>query len=281
MRKYFREFSIPRDLAARCKHFMLQHQRLANKHIKGSEIPCMNLLPKPIREELRYEAFMPWLKAHPFFDVYMELCPVGMRQICVGATDEVSMLPLEELFWKGQIVNRMFFVRIGLLYYCHRDHAKLPLEVRPGQWACEETLWSKVSLVDGPFRAASAGCELITVLPTEFQSVTKLHPGPLRFCAGYAEAFIKRFNSASKDEGCDDLLFNNQGTITGLVDDSRGGEDIWSKLNKRFRGGAKRNSVKKLVRTYTNNLALDDSFCTTDLTVDGSDVEDQGSSPDR
>ncbi|CAK0862028.1 unnamed protein product, partial [Prorocentrum cordatum] len=219
MRTYFSEFRIPRELAARCKFFLLQHERLANKRIKESDIPCMHLLPKAIREELRYEALMPLLKAHPFFDFYMELCPVGMRHICVSATDEVSMLPLEELFWHGQSVNRMFFVRIGLVSYCHRDHSTLPLEVRAGQWACEETLWSKACLVDGPFKAASAGCELITVLPAEFQSIAKLHPGPLRFCASYAEAFIKEFNSASKNAECDDLLFNNPRTIMRIVRD--------------------------------------------------------------
>jgi hypothetical protein len=266
MRTYFSEFRIPRELAARCKFFLLQHQRLANKRIKESEISCMHLLPKAIREELRYEALMPLLKANPFFDFYMELCPVGMRHICVSATDEVSMLPLEELFWHGQNVNRMLFVRIGLLSYCHRDHSVLPLEVRAGQWACEETLWSKVSLVDGPFRAASAGCELITVLPAEFQSIAKLHPGPLRFCAGYAEAFIKEFNSASKNAECEDLLFNNPRRIMKVVRDASGGEDVWTRFNRLSSGlkertqwlGSKK-SRATIVRAYsTPVLAKED-----------------------
>jgi hypothetical protein len=254
MRKYFSEFRIPRDLAVRCKHFLLQHQRLAHKRIKESEIPCMRVLPKPVREELRYEAFIPWLKTHPFFDFYKELCPVGMRQICASATDEVSMLPLEELFWNGQSVNRMFFVRIGSVSYCHGDCRMLPLEVRAGQWACEETLWSKSSLLDGPFRAASAGCELITVLPAEFRSIVKMHHRPLRFCVGYAEAFVKGFNSASKNAECKDLLYNNHDTIMNVLQDASVGDDIWSKLRKHLREGAKRNTVKKLVRAYSNPL---------------------------
>jgi hypothetical protein len=273
MRKYFSEFRIPRELAARCKHFMLQHQRIANKRIKESEIPCMLTLPKAIREELRYEAFTPWLKKHPFFESYMELCPAGMRQICVSATDEVSMLPLEDLFWNGQTVNRMFFVRVGFVAYCHRNHMILPLEVTPGQWACEETLWSKASLVDGPFRASPVGCELIAVLPQEFHTIARAYPGPLRFCAGYAEAFVKEFNTASKKTECDDLLFNNHGTIMNLVEDSCVGDDIWDKLKQRLGGEAKKKNVrasssspggqnwkvstgsKKLVRAYTKPLA--------------------------
>jgi hypothetical protein len=234
MRNYFTEFCIPRELAARCRHFMLQHQRMANKRIKESDIPCLLLLPKSIREELRSQAFMPLLKAHPFFDFYMQLCPVGMRQICASATDEVSMLPLEEIFWHGQNVNRMFFVRVGSVSYCHRVHRILPLEVRAGQWACEETLWSKASLVDGPFRAASGGCELITVLPAEFQSIARIHPGPLRFCVGYAEAFVKAFNSASQSAECEDLLFNNSSKVMEILDASVG-ENYWNKRYQRFR----------------------------------------------
>jgi hypothetical protein len=220
---------------------------MANKRIKDSEMPCMLFLPKAIREELRYEAFMPWLKAHPFFDFYMQACPVGMRQICASATDEVSMLPLEEIFWDGQSVNRMFFVRIGLVSYCHRDHRISPLDVRQGQWACEETLWSKVARLDGPFRAASAGCELITVLPAEFQSIVMVHPGALRFCVGYAEAFIEGFNSASKSAECEDLLFNQYDTVVAMVEDSSVGEDTWGKLNQRVNRN-KRHSVKKAMQ---------------------------------
>ncbi|CAK0910814.1 unnamed protein product [Prorocentrum cordatum] len=230
----FSEYCIPRELAARCKHFLLQHQRMANKRIKDTEMPCMKLLPKAIREELRYEAFTPLLKAHPFFDFYMQACPVGMRQICASATDEVSMLPLEEMFWDGQSVNRMFFVRVGLVSYCHRDHRTSPLDVRQGQWACEEALWSKVALVDGPFRAGSAGCELLTVLPAEFQSIAMAHPGALRFCVGYADAFIQKFNMASKRAECDDLLFNQHDTIMDMVEDACIGDDAWGKLNRRF-----------------------------------------------
>jgi len=265
MRTYFSEFRINRGLAARCKFFMLQHTRLAKKRIKESEIPCMQLLPKAIREELRHEALMPFLKTHPFFNFYMELCPVGMRHVCARATDEVSMLPLEEMFWHGQSVNRMFFVRIGMVSYCHRGHKTLPLEVTAGNWACEETLWSKASLVDGPFTAAYAGCELITVLPSEFQSIAKAHPGPLRFCASYAEVFIKEFNSASKNTECEDLLFNSPQTIKKIVREASGDKDGdgWSNVNRRFTGTrglksalwlANKKNRATLVRSYSTPI---------------------------
>jgi len=239
MRKYFSEFQIPRELAARCKHFMVQHQRMANKRIKETDIPVMLLLPKSVREELRYEAFNPWLKSHPFFALYIQICPVGMRQICNNALDEVSMLPLEEIFWNGQSVNRMIFVRIGLVTYCHRGHLTSrghiisPIELRKGQWACEETLWSKASRVDGPFRASSAGCELITILPAAFQSIAKVHVGPLRFCVSYAEAFVRGFNAASRNIECEDLLFNDPFTIVDLVQDACLSQDDPRAVGKR------------------------------------------------
>lgn len=224
LRKYFSEYNTPRELAARCKHFLKQHERLANKRIRATEIPCVNILPKAIREELRYEAFFPFLTSHPFFEYYSELCPMGLRHICTSAVEEESLLPLEELFWHGHAVNRMIFVRAGLLYY--DSGACKPIEVQPGEWACEETLWSKVSMVAGPFRAASSGCELLMVLPSEFQLIARIHPPSLRFAASYAQEFIDAFNFASEDMECEDLLFNTHNTIVDIVNDACGSKTV-------------------------------------------------------
>ncbi|CAK0851164.1 unnamed protein product [Prorocentrum cordatum] len=234
MAKYFGEFRISRELASRCRHFITQHQRMASRRIKGTDIPFSNILPKFINEDLRCEALIPFLKSHPFFDFYMVICPVGMRQICCNATEEISMLPQEELFWNGQPVNRMFFVRVGSVSYTD-DNTDIPtLEVKVGQWACEETLWSKVSLVSRPFTASTLGCEMITVLPSEFHMVSRMHPYPLRFCISYAKLFINAFNNASKNPAYRNLLFNDSRECTNLVFNACVGLDDQGKLKKHF-----------------------------------------------
>ncbi|CAK0814864.1 unnamed protein product [Prorocentrum cordatum] len=246
MAKYFSEFRISRELASRCRHFITQHQRMASRRIKGTDIPFSNILPKFINEDLRCEALIPFLKAHPFFDFYMVICPVGMRQICCNATEEISMLPQEELFWNGQPVNRMFFVRVGSVFYTD-DNTDIPtLEVKVGQWACEETLWSKVSLVSKPFTASTLGCEMITVLPAEFQMISKMHPYPLRFCVNYAKLFINAFNCASKDIAYRNLLFNDSRECTNLVFHACVGLDDQGKLKKHF--GTKLGLMNSILR---------------------------------
>ncbi|CAK0824234.1 unnamed protein product, partial [Prorocentrum cordatum] len=173
--------------------------------------------PRFIIEDLRCEALVPFLRAHPFFDFYAVVCPVGMRQLCCLATEEVSMLPQEQMFWGGQPVNRMLFVRVGSVFY-KDDHTDIEtLQVKVGEWACEETLWSKVSLLSRPLTASTLGCELITILPSEFQMLTRIHPPALRFCVSYASVFIKSFNCASKDPNYRNLLFNDFQETSNMV----------------------------------------------------------------
>jgi len=217
MAKYFSEFRISRELASRCRHFIKQHQKMAQKRMKGTDIPGCNSLPKFIIEDLRCEALIPFLRAHPFFDFYAVICPVGMRQICCLATDEVSMLPLEQMFWGGQPVNRMLFVRVGSVFYKDDNTDIDTLQVKVGEWACEETLWSKVSLVSRPLTASTLGCELITILPSEFQMLARIHPWPLRFCVSYASVFIKSFNGASRDPDYRNLFFNDSLESSNMV----------------------------------------------------------------
>ncbi|CAK0824235.1 unnamed protein product, partial [Prorocentrum cordatum] len=98
------------------------------------------------------------------------------------------------------------------------DHTDIEtLQVKVGEWACEETLWSKVSLLSRPLTASTLGCELITILPSEFQMLTRIHPPALRFCVSYASVFIKSFNCASKDPNYRNLLFNDFQETSNMV----------------------------------------------------------------
>ncbi|CAK0824236.1 unnamed protein product, partial [Prorocentrum cordatum] len=170
---------------------------------------------------------------HIFICVYLFVCVLGPLHArgrasraprCAPAQgrplrggQEVSMLPQEQMFWGGQPVNRMLFVRVGSVFY-KDDHTDIEtLQVKVGEWACEETLWSKVSLLSRPLTASTLGCELITILPSEFQMLTRIHPPALRFCVSYASVFIKSFNCASKDPNYRNLLFNDFQETSNMV----------------------------------------------------------------
>ena len=61
--------------------------------MKGSDMPCKQILPSFLIDDLRCGAPMPTLRRRPCFDFYEELCHVSLKQIFCKATDEGTMLP--------------------------------------------------------------------------------------------------------------------------------------------------------------------------------------------
>merc|ERR1712032_50100 len=181
-------------------------------------------------DDLRQETFLPILRSHPFLKFYSIACPVGMKRLCTTGIEEISMLPMEELFWHGDDVNRMFFVSSGSLTYNHAEACALPIRVGACEWACEETLWASHSILSGPFVVEASGCELIMVKPSEFHAIARLVIETCEFVVRYAKLFLEKFNAAGQDDTCMDLLFNNPDTIGALVNEAAeigaAGEDV-------------------------------------------------------
>ena len=95
-------------------------------------MPCKQILTLFLIDDLRCGAPMPTLRRRPCFDFYEELCPVGLQQIFWKATDEVTVLPPEQIFWASQIVNRMFVVRAEPVSYTGESTFIPTLEVKSG-----------------------------------------------------------------------------------------------------------------------------------------------------
>lgn len=233
VRKFFLTHNICRDLARRVKHFIKQHDLLSGRRIKVTDVDTFNLLPRLIQEELREEAFLPILRSHPLFRLSASTCPRAMRQVCTSAVEEISMMPMEELFWHLD-VNKMIFVVDGTLQYCHTDSDE-PVFVESGEWACEECLWASNPMISGPFVAKAGGCDLITVNPAEFQSIGRAHSSLTGVLVRYGEVFIRHFNLASQSEQeleSADLLFNNPVTIDYITEEAASGLKLVKKRKK-------------------------------------------------
>jgi len=214
VRRFFCEYNINRELAGRVKHFLHAHHLMSGRRIKEKDVPAFRLLPKFIREELRQEAFLPFLCNHPFFRMYWQTDPKAVRRLCNAGLEESAMLPMEELFWHGEEVNRMIFVTSGAVIYHHGEKDLMgPIVVEVGQWACEEILWAAYSMLSGPFIAGPSGCELLCVIPTALHGIGRVSTDSIGFVVKYAEMFIQEFNEASKDESCTNLLFNSSTVI--------------------------------------------------------------------
>lgn len=216
IRKFFCAYNISRDVAGRVKHFIHQHELLEKRRIKESEVSAFQMLPRVIRDDLKVEAFRPILCSHPLFDLYSRLDPLAIYEICANGMDEVSLMPMEEMFWDTPDVDKMIFILSGSLEYKHTDIGP-ELFVNKGEWACEEALWGADCIMSGPLIAMSEGCEVLAVKPKLFQTVTKAHTRSLGFVLKYAEMFIQAFNTAALDPSCTDLLFNSKMGIERLA----------------------------------------------------------------
>merc|ERR1719487_2184569 len=98
IRKFFSTYHIPRELAGRVKYFIRQHNMLRGKHIKTSDVGAFQLLPGTIQHDLREEAFLPFLCAHPLFRCLTQLSPLVMRDVCSKAVEELTFVPMEDVF---------------------------------------------------------------------------------------------------------------------------------------------------------------------------------------
>merc|ERR1711862_1050937 len=107
----------------------------------------------------------------------------------------------------------MVFVMQGGLEYHHGEKHFPPSHVEPGQWACEEVLWSRHAQLAGPVIAMPSGCDVLCILPDEFRALAKGYKETRGTLSAYAAQFIEMFNAESRafsdsDDIPDSLMFN-------------------------------------------------------------------------
>lgn len=219
VRRFFAEHGISRELAGRVRRFMHLNKSQDRKRIRQHEVMIFKVLPKSVLCDLAVEQFLPHLLVHPFFYMYHKWEARAVRRMCITGVEERRLLPEEELFPKG-LVNRYIYVLQGALWYDIPN--EVPMTVSPGEWACEEALWSGSSFLQAPIRAGNSACELLLLDPTELRELARMHIRSLAFVLEYAERFIKRFNLASQDEEYSNLLFNDADEIGHIVIDACG-----------------------------------------------------------
>jgi len=120
LRRYLQEHGISGKLVKRVWQYLHHRTALTVKSVRTKEqdVRALQLLPKSIIVELRYESFAPALKNHPLFLCYGRSDQAALKQICATAVQEQSLFVRQELFGKGKHANaQLFFVVEGLLEY--------------------------------------------------------------------------------------------------------------------------------------------------------------------
>jgi len=221
---YFIDHSIPSDLVQRAKHSLKMQRSMRERHVKEKDVDCFRFLPKRILQDLREEAFLPYLMRHPFFETWSFLEPFATRELCSRAVEEVYVCAAEEVFCDGQPVNRMIFVIDGELQYCHveGDNA-CRIRISRGEWCCEACLWAVHASLSGQLMPGPVGCEVLKVVPVEFQEIARQHPATMQHLVKYAENFVQVFNSWSNSTGeqsIENILFNDVSVIEDITQES-------------------------------------------------------------
>jgi len=127
------------------------------------------------------------------------------------------ILPQQEVFWHGQQINRMLFVKRGTLTYAHGATSLPDVVVEAGGWALEEALWGTRPITEGPFVAGMGGCDLVYIRAKDFFEICSSCTSSVEFVAHYAESFIHDFNEANEDADNNDLLFNSSQQLQRTV----------------------------------------------------------------
>jgi len=208
---FFYSNNISNELTFRVWHF-IKHNRLLKTHKTSiDEVPVFRTIPKSLQEDLHVEAYSHTFLKHSFFQAYACLDRQAYRRLVCSSVHEISLMPQQELFCRGEKVDKMIFVIGGQLQYKHDDPYLEDVSLTLGEWACEEALWGAWPCLDVPMAAGMRGAQLVALRAKDFHENCKACPDTLQFVLLYAERWISEFNEASLDDHCgsENILFND------------------------------------------------------------------------
>lgn len=198
LRRYLAHNGISDNLALRVQrnafHVMSEQQRM----IPEEKVELLSIISKPLRVDLHFEMHAPVLEVHPFFEIYSELCPQVMRQICHEATSNLLVSQGDVVFCAGETPKRpkMYFVCSGNLSYIPMS-GKVA-NIKEAQWLSETSLWAR--WMHRGVLQATADCRLLLLDAQTFQDIVSQFDVPDLDVKKYAEAYVRRLNQLEAEQ---------------------------------------------------------------------------------
>lgn len=169
LRKYLEQNKISKHLAVRltrnARWALLERRQMVHEEF----VEIVGMLSEPLRMELRFEIYGPSLSAHPFFELWIVVCPAVTKRICHKAMSMMLVAAGDIVFDAGEIPTnpRMYIINHGLLDYgTQGGHS---LEVGKSSWVAEPALW--VSWTHRGILTATEDSRLYTLDAREFQAI--------------------------------------------------------------------------------------------------------------
>lgn len=197
LRHYLAENNISTETSTRVWQYLAQSRTLRKKRqLAWQDVELFSTIPDVLQVAIRFEVYMPFLVAHPFFKLLQESCPPAMRDICQKAVLELPLLPGQELFNWGSPAARMYFVTQGTLHYQEKTHGgydgMVSRTVTEGQWASEAALWA--AWFHRGVMVAKTNCLVLAVEASTVHSILEQYSDVLPSCCCYAQLFVQAMN---------------------------------------------------------------------------------------
>jgi len=204
LRRYFRERSVPKTLAARIQRYLEYTIQQAQQHIQETNVKILSLLSNQLHDELQYAISVPHLGCHPFFAHISKVSDVVMYRLSSAAISRRSLACDDSLFFQGEVASSMFFVVAGELTYIKESLPDI-VAVRQEDWICEPALWTTWNHL-GDLHA-STECDLIVLASKTFGEVMRSNPLIWQLASTYAKAFVRKLNGTPRDDMVDVARF--------------------------------------------------------------------------
>jgi hypothetical protein len=141
MNRYLRQNNISRHLSLRVVRNAQAALRMRRKQVPESAVGIEDLVSLPLRTELHFEMYFPYLSSHPFFDAFVSENAHVIRKVCHAAMTTSYNSMEDVIFHLGETCNHMTFIGHGVCSYTWGEHAREE-SLSQGFWLAEPVLWT-------------------------------------------------------------------------------------------------------------------------------------------
>jgi len=215
VRRFCHEHSISKDLSLKILSFLNYAHARRRCTIEEADIPILNLLSKPLFNELQYERFAA-VQDHDFFQSLITMGMEGrglaaMHAIASNGIFPGTLAPNDVMFSRGDVAKAVYLIEEGLLKY---DRFSGVQTVVPSQWVGEAVLWC-VWVHMGRLQAKQE-CGLLTLDVAVVAQILSSRLDTWEVAKAYAADFVSMLNHRDINELSDILPWQHT-KVTGTA----------------------------------------------------------------
>mmetsp|Transcript_13234 Transcript_13234/g.30162 ORF Transcript_13234/g.30162 Transcript_13234/m.30162 type:complete len:735 (+) Transcript_13234:70-2274(+) len=207
MRRYLRQNNVPNHLVFRIlrySEYAVEHQQCT---IHEQSLAILALLSDGLRSELSYHIYFSCILKHPLLQEAHDMSELLIQGLVGTVLTRKSVARADVLFEDGMEATHMYYVISGSLTYS-RPQDMRAIDVRPGDWLCEQALW--VPWDHCGTAQATSECAVIHIDVPGLGEALCVDPSLWALVGKYASNFAKWLNTLVPDD-LSDLFIEDEG----------------------------------------------------------------------